>query len=103
MVNQLCPSVEAAKAVPRGSIALAYCDGCGAAWNRDYHFETVSYDGQYDNSQDLGQEYQAHFSQMIVFLSSHLELKGKKVLEIGCGKGRFLTSLAKKTGCLLIA
>ncbi len=100
MVNQLCYSREEALAVPRGDITLVSCPVCGLVWNRDYQPEKLTYDGQYDNSQDLGQEYRAHFRQMLDFLASNMELQGKKVLEIGCGKGRFLTTLAKETGCL---
>lgn len=100
MANRLYRSKKEAKAVRRGDITLDRCDACGTVWNCDYHFEELSYDGEYDNSQDLGQEYQAHFEQMIDFLSSNVELKGKKVLEVGCGKGRFLTALAKKTDCV---
>lgn len=100
MANRLYRTREEARAVLREDISLVRCDTCGAVWNCDYSSEKLSYDGQYDNSQDLGRQYQAHFEQMIDFLSSHVELKGKKVLEIGCGKGRFLTALAKETGCM---
>lgn len=100
MANQLYCTREEAREVCRGDISLVQCDVCGAVWNCDYSPEKLSYDGRYDNSQDLGQQYQAHFEQMVDFLSSHVELKEKKVLEIGCGKGRFLTALAKKTGCM---
>lgn len=100
MSNQLCRTKAEAKAVPRGDISLVRCAACGTVWNRDYQPERASYDAKYDNSQDLGQEYQAHFKKMLNFLSSSVELREKKVLEIGCGKGQFLTSLAKETGCL---
>lgn len=100
MVNQLCRTKQEARLVPRGSISLVRCNACGTVWNCDYHPEELSYDTQYDNSQDLGHEYQAHFSRMVDFLNTHVKLKGKKVLEIGCGKGRFLSTLAKETGCV---
>ena len=100
MPNQLCRTKNEAKAVPRGDIFLVRCGACGTVWNRDYQPERMSYDAKYDNSQDLGQEYQVHFRRMLDFLTSNVDLREKKVLEIGCGKGRFLTSLAKKTGCL---
>ncbi len=100
MVNQLCRTEREARAVLRGDISLMRCEECGTVWNCSYHPEELSYDAKYDNSQDLGWEYRAHFRRMIDFLSSNVELKGSKVLEIGCGKGLFLTSLAKETGCL---
>ncbi len=100
MVNQLCRTERAARAVLRGDIALVCCEECGTVWNCSYYPEKLSYDAKYDNSQDLGREYRAHFRRMVDFLSSNVELKGKRVLEIGCGKGLFLTSLAKETGCL---
>ena len=100
MVNQLCRTESEAKAVSRGDISLVRCEECGTVWNCSYHPEELSYDAKYDNSQDLGREYLAHFRRMVDFLSSNVELKGSKVLEIGCGKGLFLTSLAKEAGCL---
>ena len=100
MVNQLCRTESEARAVSRGDISLVRCEECGTVWNCSYHPEELSYDAKYDNSQDLGREYRAHFRRMVDFLSSNVELKGSKVLEIGCGKGLFLTSLAKEAGCL---
>lgn len=100
MVNQLCRTQKDARAVSRGNISLMFCEACGTVWNCNYYPEKLTYDAQYDNSQDLGLEYQTHFRQMLDFLSSNVELKEKQVLEIGCGKGRFLTSLAMETSCL---
>lgn len=99
MVNQICRNKKEAGTVLRGDISLVRCEACGMVWNCDYHPEKLAYDAQYDNSQDLGLEYQAHFRRMVDFLRSNVELKGKKVLEIGCGKGHFLTCLSEETGC----
>ena len=99
MVNQLCRTLEEARAVPKAEITLAQCKSCGVVWNRAYQPEKLVYNAQYENSQDLGKAYQAHFADILSFLNTHISLKGKRVLEIGCGKGRFLKELAKETGC----
>ena len=89
MVNQLCRTLEEARAVPKAEIALAQCKSCGVVWNCAYQPEKLVYNAQYENSQDLGKAYQAHFADILSFLNTHISLKGKEYWKSGVEKDGF--------------
>src|SRR6185437_14046046 len=71
---------ERARSVPAGGIDLAYCPDCTFIFNAAWRPELTVYS-------DLDEE-----------LVGRYDLSGKKIVEIGCGKGEFLTLLCELGG-----
>lgn len=89
-----------ALAYPRGDVELAFCPDCGLIQNVAFDPDVMEYCPDYEDSQ-------AHSPRFVDFateLSEHLDarygLRDRSVVEIGCGKGDFLTVLSNATGCL---
>jgi SAM-dependent methyltransferase len=97
--NVLWPSAEAARAAPRGDIALAYCDGCGLIWNTRFDPDVLSYGPEYENSLHFSHEFQRFSAALADRLLDSYELTGKHVAEVGSGKGEFLALLCERGGC----
>jgi len=89
---------EEALAIPRKDIVLTFCNGCGFIFNSEFD-TTIDYFTQ-------GYEDQQGFSQTFVkfltgvserFIEKH-GMRGRKVVEIGCGKGDYLKLFCKVGG-----
>ena len=92
---RLVDSPHAARNYPAGSLNIVHCTACGLVFNRDFEPETQVWDSAYEETQACS----AHFSQFSRNLAEELvarwQLKNKRVLEVGCGKGHFLTELCR--------
>ncbi len=97
--NVLWASVEAARAAPRGDIALTLCDGCGLIWNTQFDPAVVAYDAEYENSLHFSAEFQRYCDELVERLASRHRLAGRHVAEVGSGKGEFLAALCEHAGC----
>ena len=89
------PSVEAARACPRGDIRLVRCERCGFIANAAFDPELMAYAGQYENAlhhSPLFREYADALAQRLV---DQYELHGRDLVEIGCGDGQFLQLLVR--------
>lgn len=89
----LCRTRDAALAVPRAPIDLALCRGCGLVYNRAFDPRQVRYEADYENAL----HHSSHFRDYVEALARHLvearQIRGGRVLEIGCGDGQFLRRL----------
>lgn len=92
------PSQQAARGCPRGSMRLAACNICGYVNNLDYELETVDYQAGYDNDLSFSSVYQAFEDDLVERLIRTYDLRGKRILEIGCGHGKFLRRLCQAGG-----
>ncbi len=86
----LLPSKEEALRFPRGDLLLGFCAACGFIQNLRFDPSLLDYSHDYEESQG----FSARFNEFARWLAEDLiqrhGLRGKTVLDIGCGKGAFL-------------
>ena len=80
---------------PTGNIVLAVCDGCGFVFNRAWDPERTVYSDQYEETQGFSPTFNTFNHAIAEELVSEYNICGKTVLEIGCGKGEFLSLICK--------
>lgn len=93
----LLDSQAEARGFPRGELELAFCEGCGFIQNSLFDPALLDYSQDYEESQGFSPTFGAFAQGLVDRLVERYGIAGKKVFEIGCGKGDFL-SLACKTG-----
>ena len=80
---------------PRGDLRLAHCGACGFIHNTSFDPARSIYSQDYEETQ----AFSAHFREFIAGLADHwvqrYDLRGKSVVEIGCGKGEFLVEMVR--------
>ena len=81
---------------PRGDLALVNCPACGFIWNRDFNPRLMHYSAEYEETQSYSAHFRAFMTESIDRLIDRYGLRNKRVLEIGCGKGEFLTELCQR-------
>lgn len=86
---------DEALAFPRGDIRLALCDACGAVTNAEYDSTAQDYRLSYEESQGYSATFSAYADDLARRLIKRFNLRGKVILELGCGKGSFLASLCR--------
>jgi SAM-dependent methyltransferase len=89
-------TMEAARSCRRGDIALAFCTSCGFIWNRRFDPARLEYSQRYDNSLDFSPTFQEYARRLARRLIEAYEIRGKDVVELGCGKGHFLALLCEE-------
>jgi len=96
----LLPTRAQALAFPRGDLELVFCHDCGFIGNARFDIGLNRYSAAYE-------ETQAFSPRFLKFLDEicHDQIRksglspGMTALEIGCGKGEFLTRLCELSGC----
>jgi 2-polyprenyl-3-methyl-5-hydroxy-6-metoxy-1,4-benzoquinol methylase len=91
----LMPSREVATSYPKGDIALGLCRECGFVSNTLFNPAVHEYSTQYEETQGFSPTFRAFHSKLASSLIEKYDLRHKKVVEIGCGKGEFLTILCE--------
>lgn len=94
----LVDSRPAALAFKRGDIALAFCDGCGFVSNVAFRRELTEYSGRYEETQGYSATFNRFHRALAHDLVERLDLRNKRVIEIGCGKGEFLSLVCRLGG-----
>jgi SAM-dependent methyltransferase len=87
-----------ARACRRGDLRLVFCPRCGFIWNRAFDPGRLEYSQRYDNSLDFSPVFQEYAGQLARRLVDTYDLRGKDVVELGCGKGHFLALLCESGG-----
>ncbi len=93
--NQLWPEQDAARAAPRGDMELALCQDCGHLFNRAFDAGLTAYDPTYENSLHFSPTFQSYARSLAQRLVESYDLRGKAIIEIGCGQGDFLRLLCE--------
>jgi SAM-dependent methyltransferase len=89
-VGVLWPTREEAQGCPTGTVALAFCPRCGFIGNRAFDPGLVDYTLSYDNSLGFSPFFQDYERRLADRLIDTYQIRGKDVVEIGCGQGHFL-------------
>jgi len=88
-------SAEEAAHFPTGALELAVCDRCGFIGNARFDPRVHNYSPAYEETQGFSPTFN-HFARALAQrLVADYGLRGKDVLEIGCGKGEFLALLCE--------
>ncbi len=87
-----------ARAFPTGDIALGLCETCGFIFNAAYDPDKRRYAAGYEEQQSFSPRFNAFARELAGDLIDRYGLRGKTILEIGCGKGDFLALLCEMGG-----
>jgi hypothetical protein len=87
--NKVYPSSAEAKQAPFSAVRLVQSDHTGFCYNQSFDDALMVYDTNYNNDQSNSGIFHEHLLNVANILMGH-GIKGKKVVEIGCGKGDFL-------------
>lgn len=93
--NLLWSDQQEARDCPKGDIRLVFCEHCGAITNADFDPSLLGYSQDYENSLHYSKRFQTYAQELAERLVEQHQLQGKKIVEIGCGKGDFLVSLCQ--------
>jgi hypothetical protein len=91
----LMPTREVAVNFPKGDIALGHCSYCGFIANTVFDPTVHNYSAQYEETQGFSGTFQAFHRRLAAEMIEKYDLHGKKMIEIGCGKGEFLSLLCE--------
>lgn len=91
----LLETKEEAIAYPRGRIDLGFCDACGFISNLAFDPKLTEYSGRYEETQAFSGTFNKFHLALVERLIQDHNLKGKRILEIGCGKGEFLKMICE--------
>ena len=80
---------------PRSNIILGFCEACGFISNVNYDPSKVDYSSVYEDQQCFSSTFNVFARDLAKRLIEKHNLRNKRILEIGCGKGDFLTSLCE--------
>jgi|WetSurMetagenome_2_1015567.scaffolds.fasta_scaffold10437_2 SAM-dependent methyltransferase len=91
----LFPSRSEALGMPRGDLRLGFCPSCGFIGNQAFDPTLLEYSSRYEETQGFSPTFVRFHTDLAARLIERFDLRGKKILEIGCGKGEFLTLLCE--------
>lgn len=95
----LMASRDEALEYPAAQLELSACSSCGFVFNRCWDRRHLNYSVNYEETQ----HFSAHFDNFARALAADwvrdYDLAGRKLLEIGCGKGEFLSLMCREGNC----
>ena len=80
---------------PKRDIILGFCEECGFISNVAFDPSAVDYSSIYEDQQCFSPTFNTFAQDLAKRLIEKYNLHGKAILEIGCGKGDFLTLLCE--------
>jgi SAM-dependent methyltransferase len=83
---------------PTADIVLAVCHACGFVYNAAWRPERTIYSDRYEETQGFSATFNAFNRSLAEDLVAAYDIRGKTVLEIGCGKGEFLSLICELGG-----
>jgi len=89
----LLSSREEAVSFPTGEVRLGFCQHCGFIYNTSFDRTLVEYSSRCEESQGFSPFFKAWHEDLARRLVDRYCLHGKRIVEIGCGKGEFLALL----------
>jgi hypothetical protein len=94
----LLESDEESARFPTGDLILTWCADCGLAFNAAFDPTRVEYGIGYEESQGASPTFQRFARELAERWICRYELHGKRAVEIGCGKGEFLSLFVSLSG-----
>ncbi len=91
----LWPTEESARNAPRGDFELVLDSGTGMAVNRLFDESLLGYGDGYENSLGFSEFFQGYLQDFAKDLVERYSLKGKRVVEVGCGDAEFLSLMVQ--------
>ena len=96
----LLPTRAEALAFPRGDLELVFCHDCGFIGNARFDIGLNRYSAAYEETQAFSPRFLQFLDEICHDQITRFGLKpGMTALEIGCGKGEFVTRLCELSGC----
>lgn len=96
----LLPTRQQALDFPRGDIELVFCRDCGFIGNARFDIGLNQYSPAYEETQAYSPRFLKFLDQICRDQIQKFGLApGMSALEIGCGKGEFITRLCELSGC----
>ena len=96
----LLPTRAEALAFPRGDIELVFCHDCGFIGNARFDIGLNQYSAAYEETQAFSPRFLKFLDEICRDQVRKFGLApGMTALEIGCGKGEFVTKLCELSGC----
>jgi hypothetical protein len=89
--NRIFHSRDAARNCATGDVELVQSSETGLIFNQAFRPELLTYDADYHNEQGLSSAFQSHLRGIMALVLKHFD--GSTLIEVGCGKGRFLEAL----------
>ena len=90
---------DQALAFPLGDVELAFCEQCGFIQNNLFDPLAQDYADLHEDTQAFSPRFRRFIDELCDGQIRKYALTGKKVLEIGCGQGEFLTALCERGEC----
>lgn len=81
--------------LPCGNIDLSFCPDCSFVYNAAWHPERTTYNEDYEETQEFSDTFSTYQKQQAMDLLARYGVLGKEIVEIGCGKGEFLSLLCE--------
>src|SRR5260221_11628013 len=81
-----------------GTIELVRCESCGHLYNRAFEPERIAYTSAYDNALHHSDRFRAELEAIADRLIQAHDLRGKSIIEIGCGAAEFLSFMCARGG-----
>lgn len=91
----LLTNQQAAIRYPTGDISLGFCPHCGFISNTLFDPTLNEYSANYEATQGYSSTFNAFQRRLAKKLVDRYQLHGKRVIEIGCGQGEFLSLLCE--------
>jgi SAM-dependent methyltransferase len=92
-------SREEAMKFPTGDLKLAFCNACGFLTNTVYDASLQEYSQNCEESQHVSPTFNKFAHELAARWVEQYKLRGKTILEVGCGKGEFLALMCEIGGC----
>jgi len=86
---------EEALSYPTGEITLGFCPLCAFVSNTTYDAGLQEYAERYEATQSFSSTFNAFALELAENLIDRYDLRGKTIVEIGCGQGEFLLQLCE--------
>ncbi|PIE25643.1 MAG: SAM-dependent methyltransferase [Planctomycetota bacterium] len=91
----LMESREEARNIARRDLVLDFCEDCGFVQNTVFDSSVHRYSPQYEETQAYSSTFNAFAEDLARQWIERYQIYGKRVLEIGCGKGEFLVKICE--------